>query len=322
MSIEANSLTGYTRVDGLWFSDGSLVVRAETALFRISGAILAARSSVFRDMLSFPQPGLSATEERLSRFCEQFSTRDIQCLHASALFAPVIGHTRRPAPLVQIRHLVPPPPSSGPSIDDISDRFPIYLEYWDTFQARFQSLKPSADADAHLHILSVIHEVNALWLLPAAYARASRSRPPRFFAAPSWCTLSDAIKNKLYLAHAHATQHVITVVHALGYGGRPTTACTVPDTCKLEISLIVASLLDMIRNPNSEFIFVDLKEIFLPSTWVNRSPPMCDACRSQRKDLAEHSMQRVWDGLPANLGLPPWDELKAMRDAAVEGDLW
>jgi hypothetical protein len=45
-----------TRVKDLWFPDGSLVVQAEQSLFRISGGILAARSSVFADMLAFTQP--------------------------------------------------------------------------------------------------------------------------------------------------------------------------------------------------------------------------------------------------------------------------
>jgi hypothetical protein len=45
-----------TRVEELWFSDGGLVVQAEQSLYRVSGAILAARSPVFKDMLSFTQP--------------------------------------------------------------------------------------------------------------------------------------------------------------------------------------------------------------------------------------------------------------------------
>jgi hypothetical protein len=43
-----------TRVDDLWFEDGSLVIKAEEKLFRISKCLLAARSTIFKDMLSFP----------------------------------------------------------------------------------------------------------------------------------------------------------------------------------------------------------------------------------------------------------------------------
>lgn len=44
------------RVEGLWFEDGNLILQAENSLFRIYSGFLAARSSVFRDMLAFPAP--------------------------------------------------------------------------------------------------------------------------------------------------------------------------------------------------------------------------------------------------------------------------
>jgi hypothetical protein len=44
------------RVDDLWFSDDTLVIKAENRIFRVSKSILAARSSVFSDMVAFPQP--------------------------------------------------------------------------------------------------------------------------------------------------------------------------------------------------------------------------------------------------------------------------
>ncbi|KAJ7239963.1 hypothetical protein B0H12DRAFT_1056471, partial [Mycena haematopus] len=45
-----------SQVDTLWFRDGTLVLRAETSLFRVFPEILAAKSPVFQDMLAFPQP--------------------------------------------------------------------------------------------------------------------------------------------------------------------------------------------------------------------------------------------------------------------------
>ena len=40
----------------VWFDDGNLILKAENKLFRIYSGFLAARSSVFRDMLAFPPP--------------------------------------------------------------------------------------------------------------------------------------------------------------------------------------------------------------------------------------------------------------------------
>jgi hypothetical protein len=50
------------RVDELWFPPDVIVIRAENKIFRVLGGILAARSTVFRDMIAFPQPANNETE--------------------------------------------------------------------------------------------------------------------------------------------------------------------------------------------------------------------------------------------------------------------
>ncbi|KAJ6523160.1 hypothetical protein B0H19DRAFT_854030, partial [Mycena capillaripes] len=42
--------------EGLWFSNDTLVLRAENSIFRVSKSMLAARSSVFQNMFEFPPP--------------------------------------------------------------------------------------------------------------------------------------------------------------------------------------------------------------------------------------------------------------------------
>ncbi|KAF8194017.1 hypothetical protein K438DRAFT_1588468 [Mycena galopus ATCC 62051] len=327
MADQGDSSTGFNRVEGLWFSDGSLVVRAENALFRVSGAVLAARSSVFQDMLSFPQPGY-VTEE-----AENLDGVPIVELHDLA------GEVEPFLRAVFDSSFFMPPPSS-PQLSDIlailrlSNKYdvkylhtraldhlsttyptdlPIFLVHLNHFPAGFESLKPSADA--HLRVLSVIHEVNALWLLPAAYSRASKCLPSSFFSAPSWRTLPELIKHKLHLAHAHQARHIVAVVHAMG--GEPTKECDAPQTCPLEILSVVTALLEQVGQIDMEFNFFDVKDIFVPSVWEGLGAPMCTACMLLREEQVSVSMQKVWDALPTNLGLPPWDQLRAMRDAAT-----
>ncbi|KAJ6462492.1 hypothetical protein C8R45DRAFT_1108140 [Mycena sanguinolenta] len=323
-----NSLAGCTRVDGLWFSDGSLVVRAENALFRVSGAVLAARSSVFQDMLSFPQPGSEEAEE----IWNLDGTPVVELHDLAAEVEPFLRA------IFDSSFFMPPP--STPQLSDIlaimrlshkydisylhlralnhlsttyPTELPIFLEHLNSFPAGFEGLKPSADA--HLRVLSVIHEVNALWLLPAAYARASRCLPSKFFAAPSWSTLPDLIKHKLHLAHAHAARYIVAVVHAVG--GEATPGCTDPHKCPAEILAVVTALLEQVGQVDMEFNFFDVKDIFLPGVWEDLGAPMCSECMAQRTEQVLITMQRLWDGLPRNLGLPPWEELREMRDAIV-----
>jgi hypothetical protein len=40
----------------VWFEDGNIIIEAGDTLHRVSRSILAARSAVFKDMFSIPQP--------------------------------------------------------------------------------------------------------------------------------------------------------------------------------------------------------------------------------------------------------------------------
>ncbi|TFK49217.1 hypothetical protein OE88DRAFT_1736862 [Heliocybe sulcata] len=46
----------YHHCTDLWFEDGNVVFQAQTTFFRVHRGVLAANSSVFKDMFSFPQP--------------------------------------------------------------------------------------------------------------------------------------------------------------------------------------------------------------------------------------------------------------------------
>lgn len=45
----------------IWFDDGNLVLRTKMKQYRVYRGVLSARSSVFRDMLSIPQPDSQET---------------------------------------------------------------------------------------------------------------------------------------------------------------------------------------------------------------------------------------------------------------------
>ncbi|KAK7017628.1 hypothetical protein R3P38DRAFT_1310626 [Favolaschia claudopus] len=51
-----------TRVEDLWFPTDIIVIRTESKIFRVFSGVLAAKSSVFRDMIAFPQPPETETE--------------------------------------------------------------------------------------------------------------------------------------------------------------------------------------------------------------------------------------------------------------------
>lgn len=51
------------KAHGLWFDDGNIVLVAERRPFKVHKGVLAAKSQVFRDMFSIPQPPKDASNE-------------------------------------------------------------------------------------------------------------------------------------------------------------------------------------------------------------------------------------------------------------------
>ncbi|KAJ7858347.1 hypothetical protein B0H14DRAFT_662007 [Mycena olivaceomarginata] len=329
MAVPVDSSAGLTRIEDLWFSDGSLVVRAENSIFRVSGAVLAARSSVFQDMLAFPQPGSVGSEVENLDGVPIVELHDLAAETESFLRSIFDSSFFMPPPaspalsdilaIVRLSHKYDISYLHCRALNHLSTTYPtelpVFLEHLNNFPAGFESLKSSADA--HLRVLGVIHEVNALWLLPAAYARASKCLPKKLFSAPSWSTLPDTIKHNLYIAHAHQARHIAAIVRAVGGDASDTAACTAPQTCPAEILSVVVALLEQVGQVDMEFNFFDVKDIFLPSVWDGLGAPMCDGCMAHRAAQVEASMQRVWDALPGHLGLPPWEELRSMQGAAM-----
>lgn len=60
--VDVGESQNILRHPDLWFSDGSVVLRAERTLFRVHISQLARRSLFFRDLFSLPQPAKDAVE--------------------------------------------------------------------------------------------------------------------------------------------------------------------------------------------------------------------------------------------------------------------
>ncbi|KAJ7232025.1 hypothetical protein B0H12DRAFT_1029158 [Mycena haematopus] len=68
-----------TRVERLWFEDGSLVVQAEQSLFRVIRTVLAACSPVFNVMLAFTPPPDAETLDGCPLVRLPDSAQDVTC---------------------------------------------------------------------------------------------------------------------------------------------------------------------------------------------------------------------------------------------------
>lgn len=62
VQVGANEDGSLSRHPDLWFSDGSVVLKAESTSFRVHTSQLMRRSAFFRDLFSLPRPGKDAVE--------------------------------------------------------------------------------------------------------------------------------------------------------------------------------------------------------------------------------------------------------------------
>ncbi|KAH8824289.1 hypothetical protein DL96DRAFT_1613600 [Flagelloscypha sp. PMI_526] len=181
----SNSLTradDCSRVDSLWFDDGGLVLLAGTKLFKIYRGLLAARSIVFSDMLSVPQPPsavdtydgcplvrmLDDAEELEAYLRAIFDSGYISALATGSpaeSLAPLIG-------IAYLSHKYRTPMVHANVLLVLSKLFPTSL-------TDFNGLKHTISTPpvALAHAIVILRQIGAEWCLPTAYYLLARDCP-------------------------------------------------------------------------------------------------------------------------------------------------
>ncbi|KAF7359023.1 hypothetical protein MSAN_01243000 [Mycena sanguinolenta] len=204
MDVDENVDNTPTRVEELWFSDGSLVVQAEQSLFRVSGAVLAARSSVFNDMLGVAQPAATETIDGCPMVSLPDSAEDVTCffraIFDSSFFEPYPSKVsfENALSITRLSHKY--------AVDYLLRRALVHLSYeFPTTLSAFDELPNERSTDfrdvVQKHdfikpIVAVIHlsrQVNALWMLPVAFYK---------LAASSKSIIQKVLRCKMFKTHA------------------------------------------------------------------------------------------------------------------------
>ncbi|KAJ6602716.1 hypothetical protein DFH09DRAFT_1125384, partial [Mycena vulgaris] len=265
-----------TRVDDLWFpKDSTIVIRAENKIFLVSGAILAARSTVFRDMLAFPQPTSGDTEQidgsPVVRLHD--SARDVEvflrAIYDSSYFMPA------PAPVDLWAYLY------RRALEHLA-------EDWVVPAGNHLVTQPKSPINA-LSVITGATEVGALWLLPYANYCVSTYYTEQLLPFLEGDT--EQIVRRALAAHAHILRGTIAVNRFL----------TMHDPC--------ADCHRRALNPRWEWEDDKLESL--------KTEGMCDVCYELAKMRHDSAAVAFWDTLPSIFGLPPWTELRAMKQAAM-----
>ncbi|KAJ7628214.1 hypothetical protein DFH06DRAFT_1304300 [Mycena polygramma] len=305
---------GDTRVKHLWFSSETLVLRAETKIFQVPKALLAARSSVFRDMVGFPQP--PGTEMELHEGIPVVALSDA-ALDVDAFLTAILDSSFfMPAPepvdfdaligILRLAHKYDVPYLYLRALKRLSIRYEAQsAEQYLIRKHDYITTGGGSYFRDCIKLIQALTEVGALWLLPVAYY--------------NMCSMDQALLLQNVEGHETLILKCVGAQAALRKGTvavvrlliTPSSSlCTDSEhcnNCRLAAIDQYFSIIGAESPPLQNW-----KEIW-------EEIPFCSHCETVVRDYHDEALQEFWDDLPNIFGLPPWPELHAMRDAVMNG---
>ncbi|KAJ7616581.1 hypothetical protein FB45DRAFT_1008037 [Roridomyces roridus] len=295
------------RVPELWFEDDNLILRAENHIFRVSKGVLAARSSVFRDMLSF-----SATDgdEQIDG-CPVVRLHDspmdvtyfLRAIFDSAFFEPPPAKTELAVILgiVRLSHKYDVHFLRRRALLHLDTGFPTSLAIYEVSGSETFA---SDGLDDALRAISVSSEVGATWLLPTAFYFLCYSDMRDILRSPFWPLLAPLDQETTIVSY---TKQRTACPPVLPFLRIPfTEGCTSLDRCSAykEAYLADVGAWNM-SDPLGSY-----------RDWSPFESKICDYCLKKSEEYHKTARAKLWDELPAVYGLPGWDVLEKLKAEA------
>ncbi|KAJ7700676.1 hypothetical protein B0H17DRAFT_925098 [Mycena rosella] len=333
------------RVEDLWFEDGNLVLQAGNSQFRVYGGLLAARSPIFQDMLSFPQPPDSELVEGcpLVRLpdAEIDVTHFFKAIFIPEYFAPFPALTTSDIVVgcLRLGHKYEVDYLRRCALIHLSSRYRTTLSEYDS------RVDPSPDHHAPSTIMSwpfpdgtptfkicviqLAREVDALWVLPLAFYDLSTSfnMPTDFPEAIGRGIFHGAVYNGVPTSLSVQDQdsflqghfnHTRAAVDIVGFLLDPpdVNGCASPNQCLAGRAKAIRATAWMLQR----YAHIPLA-IWNDDDWVKYCDDVCPTCIVELKRTRAEARQELWYDLPDMYGLPAWEELEKMKVAAIGNSL-
>ncbi|KIP01846.1 hypothetical protein PHLGIDRAFT_325470 [Phlebiopsis gigantea 11061_1 CR5-6] len=302
-----------TRDPDLWFTDGSVVLRADDALYRVYSGILSQASPVFRAMFGIPQPAYGSesydgcplvhmpdSAQDLRPFlralydCSQFNVSELTLKDT-----PMIVSVLRISTKYEVRSL------RKRAIDALLLRYPItYNDYITTSW----TARPQLDHPRHVLVANIAREADVPILLPTALLACA--------ATANSLTLWDGMthegvhyalcepnKRALFLGRpklAHIARHK---TQAFFFHSHSTAGCKARQRCD-EFCRIFADAFDHRDDP--------WVNPFYRMNWKSVQSACCEPCATSWEQIQTSECDLAWQALPSYFDLPPWHELEKL----------
>ncbi|CAK5278278.1 unnamed protein product [Mycena citricolor] len=314
------------RVSDLWFSQGMVVLQAEDTVFRVSRAILAARSTVFESMFGIPQPPVDETETLEGTQVVVLHDRKdevevfLRAIFDSSFFMPPPAPVGYDAVLgiLRLAHKY--------DVGYLLRRAVLHLETaFCTRRGQYDPDTPLVNSigyidgvlEMDLRAIAVFECTGVKWLLPWAYYSAGTYSHARIKSCADWHELSQDVQHTLLsLAHIHsrATIAILSII-AVPVDECPTKrSCSGARLARMHKELLPAA------DPTQRDSLWDCHPFFVwrAHDWAAFRNEVCDVCVDEMRHRHAAFLDQLWDQLPANCGLEDWDALLAERKRMLD----
>jgi hypothetical protein len=320
-------------VDGLYFPDGNVIIEAEGSLFRVYQGFLSARSEVLSGLFSIPQPQVQELVDNCAIVHFPDSAADmthfLRAIFHSGYFEPYPADIKAPAvfAILRLSHKYDVPYLRNRALQHLAILYPTSLEGLISYTHQmwvnmFIGFATEHDyISIHFAAAQIAHEANAVWLLPAILY---------------WCTMfseiDELLDGTLMVKEDPESSRIALPMH---YGrscvkfkaidldsplvmnpfftsrdfDMKGSVCTVPRSCRPYRHKLFVSVIEVSQDGPNIFAFQDAKY------WRKFEHKLCTACYQFFKNHYSEARIQFWRELPEKFGLPPWAELRKMKEA-------
>jgi hypothetical protein len=300
-------------VADLWYTDGNIILETESSSFKVYSGILAQKSSVFRDMLSLPQPTETCPKDvptvRLYDSAEELTWFLKAILDPEFFESPpaptdlnVIGGILRlslkyDVPYLQKRALL-----------HLESTYPSTLGAWKCRDLQ-RTIPPIINTP--FAVLPLVREFELTWILPAVLYCLCSYTVPQIYDGVTWrqrhITISPEDRRRVLVGRAE----LVHLQNNLSLGClriSPHTHCISPSKC--------------IEHRRRWLNHVSTWDMADPLDCLDKSmddikADLCLACYNQSKIVLEEVQSEIWNKLPQIFGLSSWEVLESLKNEAM-----
>ncbi|KAF7322317.1 BTB domain-containing protein [Mycena chlorophos] len=314
------------------------ILQAGNTQYRVFRSTLARRSTVFKDMFSFPQPADAELVDGcpLVRLpdADVDATPFLRALFDPEFFLPFPEPTTFDAMhgCLRLAHKYEVPELRRRALVHLSSKFRTTLAQKDGvrhFASAWQRKTSLTDIYSwdylgtmrgaeYLHVVArLAAEVGALWILPSVFFSLAADIYPETdavllkgtkYAGQRIC-LSTEDQVRILQGRREQTRCSSSIMHQFQ---EPDPQCQTSASCNTGRMEIFCNNQDMFPT-----YILDPFLIWTNNDWEDHRDSLCKICQRTIEHRIKEIMQHFWDHLPQLYGLPDWDVLEKMKVAAI-----